>query len=103
MNPRQFLAERRKRLVGAVLGYCEQADWYDELDRAEKEALRQKVLDCIAAFYDDVLDVMKALDGPETGVTNQLVFDLLHEIADDLRSQRPLPVTSTEVAGAGAG
>jgi len=81
MDPKRLLSQRRQRLAGSILGFCERAAWYPELDRREKEELRQKVLDSIAAFYDDVLDVVKALEGEDaTGVTNQKVWDLLHDI-----------------------
>jgi len=108
MDPKRLLGERRRRLVGAILGHCENADWYDELDQGEKNDLRQKVLDSIAAFYDDVLDVVKALDGDPSGVTNQAVWDVLQSIQSDLRRQSPRAARQeralpAEAAGAGTG
>lgn len=99
LTARALLDKRRKRLQGSILGFCERSGWYDELDRDEKEDLRQKVLDSIAAFYDDVLDVVKALEEDTSGVTNQAVWDLLCSIQDAVTP----PALPTGVPGARTG
>lgn len=79
MEARAFLTAKRKRLLGGVLGHCEQSAWWGELDKAEKETLRQKIIDEVNVYHDNVLDVIRAIDGSESTV-NAKVFEMLERI-----------------------
>lgn len=83
MEARTFLTAKRKRLLGGVLGYCERAPWWPRLRRDEQEALRQKILDEINVYHDNVLDVVRALDGEQITV-NARVFEMLDRIRDSV-------------------
>jgi hypothetical protein len=89
VDTRELLNRARKRAQGGILGYCERADWYSTLEADEREELRAKVLSCLGAYHDSVLDVMGALDG--TGPLNQRALELLGEIHGLLvRQEHPL-------------
>jgi hypothetical protein len=72
---RQLITERRRRCVATILGFCEAADWWDELERTEQRELRTTVMTAIGSLHDVVLDVLKVLD--DGAVRNVLVADAI--------------------------
>jgi hypothetical protein len=61
MDPVDFLAARRRRLVGTLLGYMEE-NVYDKLSAEEQTALRTQVLAAVNSYYDACLDVVACLE-----------------------------------------
>lgn len=90
MEARAFLTAKRKRLLGGVLGHCEQSSWWDELTRDQREVLRQKIIDEINVYHDNVLDVIRAIDGSESAV-NVKVFEMLDRLDRHMSTASRVP------------
>jgi hypothetical protein len=77
---RNLATEQRKRLVGSLMEHIER-QVYPHLPREAQVALRQKVLQCVGAYHDFVLDCLKASvnDG---SVTNDAALELLTKVHD---------------------
>lgn len=56
---RALAAEARKRAVGSILGYVENAPWWERLTLGEQCAYRDKVISSINAYHDVALDMIK--------------------------------------------
>lgn len=59
---RDFLKARRDRALGSIMGHLER-ELFDDLTRAEQQAIRNVVLDALNSYHDSVLDLMKADSG----------------------------------------
>lgn len=89
LDPKDMVGRSRKRATASILGFAERQQWYSRLTPAEKAALRDKVLSAEAAHHDVVLDVISTLDGGG-GVYNDKALELLEQIHQVLRQERPL-------------
>lgn len=59
---RDFLRARRDRALGSIMGHLER-EIFEELTPAERNAVRNVVLDALNSYHDSVLDLMKADTG----------------------------------------
>lgn len=80
-----FLANRRNRCVGTILGNMERAPWWGKLTSAEQDAQRQLVRDSIGSFFDSVLDLVRAEDGV---MRNEEVVAVLERIEHEMQQTR---------------
>lgn len=89
-----FLANRRNRALGSILGHMERAPFWTKLTPAEQNGVRTVVRDVITSYHDSVLDLVKAEDGV---IRNEEVLALLERLDQSLRSSRrqPLPAAIT--------
>lgn len=77
IDTRELLDRQRKRLVGAVLGHCENARWWQQLSELERRQLRDKVLTAAGAYHDLMLDLVRSTDD---GAFNEHALQILDRI-----------------------
>ena len=94
----EFLAIRRNRCVGSILGNAER-DFFSKLTKAEADAFRTLVRDAIGSYHDSVLDLVRA----EDSTRNDLVLEKLTALENTVRGQRSrhLPAAITDPASNG--
>lgn len=80
-----YLAKRRNRCVGTILGNAERASWWRKLTPAEQEEHRQLVRDSVGSFFDSVLDLVHAEEGV---MRNEEVIATLHRVESHLVQSR---------------
>lgn len=56
---KRVLIERRKRLVGTVMGHAERVI-YPQISRSQQDAFRDCVLAAVGSYHDVVLDLLSA-------------------------------------------
>lgn len=79
----RLLDAQRRRLVATVLGHAERS-FYGKLTQLERDELRNKVLDAVAAFADFTRDVVKIAD--QDFVRNERVLELVEAIHSEQRA-----------------
>lgn len=102
VDTRRMLTGSRRRVTSAILTHCEESSWYRQLTGQQREALRSKVLDAVGVYHDNVLDVIRALEGDPNpdGVTNERALELLESIWFHVQ---PVPRGETQPPGPQAG
>lgn len=75
---KRVLVERRKRLVGTILGQAEKVV-YPQLTRSQQDAFRDCVLRAVGSYHDVALDLLSASidDG---GMVNEEALRILTEV-----------------------
>lgn len=88
-----FLANRRNRALGSILGNAERG-FFKKLTEQEQEAFRTVVRDAIYNYHDSVLDLVKAEDGV---MRNEEVLEVLERLESSMQQVRrgPLPAAIT--------
>lgn len=81
-----FLANRRNRCVGSILGNAER-DFFEKLTPQQRDAFRQLVRDAVGSYHDSVLDLVRAEDGV---MRNEEVLAMLTRIERQVRTH-PAP------------
>lgn len=81
----EYLKNRRNRAVGTILGHIER-EVYPKLTQAQRDQLRQVVIDAANSYHDSVLDLVKA----EDGVRNEVVIELLERIDGKVSTNKAL-------------
>lgn len=81
-----FLAKRRNRCIGAILGNAER-DFFKQLTPEQRDSFRQLVRDAVGSYHDSVLDLVGAEDGV---ARNDEVISILERI--DRQTRRPSPM-----------
>lgn len=86
---KNLMVEQRRRLVGSLMDHIEKRV-YPHLPPEVRTELRTKVLQCVGAYHDVVLDCLKASvnDG---SVANDAALELLQQVhAGQLQVRRAL-------------
>lgn len=78
---REFLKNRRDRVLGTILGNAERQIW-PKLTQPEREAFRNIVIDAVNSYHDSVLDLVKSDDGAR----NDEVVALLERLEQRMRT-----------------
>lgn len=81
-----FLANRRNRCVGSILGNAER-DFFDKLTPQQRDAFRQLVRDAVGSYHDSVLDLVRAEDGV---MRNEEVLAALTRIERKVQPRSPV-------------
>ena len=81
-----FLAKRRNRCIGSILGNAER-DFFKQLTPEQRDTFRQLVRDAVGSYHDSVLDLVGAEDGV---ARNDEVIGLLERIDAQTRTRTPL-------------
>ena len=81
----EFLAKRRNRCIGAILGNAER-EFFNKLTPEQRDSFRHLVRDAVGGYHDSVLDLVGAEDGV---ARNEEVFTLLERIERQTRRASP--------------
>src|SRR5690349_16622866 len=81
---KQYLMNRRSRMVGSLMGYLE-TNIFPRLDKGEQDELRRVVRDAVNSYHDSVLDLVKADEGV---LRNEDVISLLERLAASVAPRR---------------
>lgn len=73
---KDFLVNRRNRVLGSILGHAEREIFPKLKDAAVEDAFRTLVRDAINSYHDSVLDLVKA----EDGIRNDVVIERLEQL-----------------------
>ena len=77
-----YLARRRNRCVGSVLGYAER-EIFPKIDKTTEQAFRQLVRDAVGSYHDSIVDLVKTDDGTR----NEEVIRLLEQLQTTVESR----------------
>ncbi|NUS01917.1 MAG: hypothetical protein HOV97_05060 [Nonomuraea sp.] len=81
-----FLANRRNRCIGSILGNAER-DFFKQLTPEQRDSFRQLVRDAVGSYHDSVLDLVRA----EDSVRNEEVLAALTRIERKVAARPALP------------